>query len=215
MRVADIAPAAVILAAGEGRRLGGRNKAALEVAGEQFLAMIVRKLRALACKEISVVVAAPYAEVNRKSADALGIDCIENMQPELGMASSVSLGFEWAQQHYESDWLLLWPVDTPAVKEETLQALAKLSLSTERRGGAQACILQPRFADRGGHPICVHRDLWREFAKSRDFADGARAVVRAHRDKILRYSVEDSFVVKDVDRVGDLLAMSPELGQGN
>jgi CTP:molybdopterin cytidylyltransferase MocA len=96
--------AAVILAAGSGKRLGGAAKALLRIdrtptasevtsSDRTFLEAIVATAREVGCDEVVVVVGPPYGIEVAEHARALGARVVTNPDPARGMASSVALGF--------------------------------------------------------------------------------------------------------------------------
>ncbi len=190
----------VILAAGAGRRMGGKNKAMLLWQGQTFLQRIADCLRTLGDVECVVVVAEPHASETEREANRLGVSCIRNPSPERGMGSSVALGFSYASKHFAADACWLWPVDAPGVDVATLKNVRDLA--------GVGKILTPRFGERGGHPTLVGREVWRELEACESESAGARSVFR--RDPSRRHFVEvdDPTVRHDIDEPTDLEALS-------
>lgn len=194
---------AVILAAGAGARLGGVAKALLPRGDTTFLGSIVRTAAAagVAPEAIVVVVAAPHGDAVAREAARLGLwgQAVWNDEPARGMASSIALGFaalaERAGEHVHA--ALLWPVDHPAVRAATIEALAD---ALGERGELDAAI--PTVDGRGGHPPLIARALWPRLARCDEEADGARGVLRAA--SAVRVAVDDAGVVRDVDEPADL-----------
>ncbi|SCF86584.1 MobA-like NTP transferase domain-containing protein, partial [Streptomyces sp. Ncost-T6T-2b] len=83
--------AGVLLAAGGGRRLGGRPKALLEHRGRPLIEHAVRSLRNGGCGPLHVVLGAAAEEV-RARADLTGCAVSVNPGWEEGMGSSLRLG---------------------------------------------------------------------------------------------------------------------------
>ena len=187
----------VILAAGEGRRMGTKNKALLLWQGQSFLARIASLCKDIGVGEIVVVVAEPHATATEIAARELGLACVRNAHPEIGMAGSVALGFAHALEHFASETCWLWPVDAPAMGRETLDALAAHAHIGR--------ITTPRFAGRGGHPSLVGRDIWPELARCDGEPEGARTVFRRGAERRCYVDVGDAAVCHDVDRPEDLL----------
>jgi CTP:molybdopterin cytidylyltransferase MocA len=192
--------ALVVLAAGAGRRLGGVAKALLPVGGQSYLARIAATARAAGVVDGVVVVAPPYGAEVAVEARRLGLSVVENPRPELGMASSIELGFAWAQAHAELAAALLWPCDHPVVKEETVRALLAAGLADVDAGasaeaGPDAVI--PTVSGRGGHPALILRRLFSSLARCAALPEGARTVLRAAATH--RLEVSDLGCVSDVD----------------
>ncbi len=185
--------AAVILAAGAGRRLGGVAKALLTHGGRSYLAAIAATARSVGLIDAVVVVGAPFGTEVAAHARQLGLRVRVNPAPERGMASSVALGFAAiANGPAAAAWL--WPVDHPAVTEATLRQLIEALADRE--------VAQPRYRGAGGHPPLITRELWPRLAACAGAPGGARDVLRAAAR--VEVEVDDAGVVRDVDTPADL-----------
>jgi molybdenum cofactor cytidylyltransferase len=177
--------AAVILAAGAGARLGGRNKAALRLPdGRAFVEVVIGAAREAGVDRVVVVVGGPHEAETR--ALAAGAEIAVNREPERGMLSSLLAGLDVLGS---ADVALVWPVDHPRVRVAT----ARLVL--ERAGRDRVVV--PTFHGRGGHPSAFGAELFpalRAAATAREASAG-----RAER-----VEVDDEGVVRDVDTVEDL-----------
>jgi len=185
--------AAVILAAGAGRRLGGVAKALLPHRGATYLAAICATAREVGLVDAVVVVGAPFGNEVAAHARQLGLRVRVNPAPERGMASSVALGFAAvAGGPAAAAWL--WPVDHPAVAADTLRRLVDAL-------GAGIEVARPCHRGRGGHPPLIARAVWPALAACGGEADGARGVLR--RARSVDVEIEDPGVVHDVDLPAD------------
>lgn len=135
----------VVLAAGEGRRLGLGPKAHVLLGGEALLARVVRS-----CREAGLtrawVVGSPGDIRITAACDALAVEVVINPQPELGMASSVHVGLREAQRQ-RAGGALVFPVDHPLVRASTIARLAD-ALQDD-------AWVRPLHARRRGHPIAL------------------------------------------------------------
>ena len=192
-RTASMGIAAVIVAAGAGRRLGGVAKALLPYRGKSYLATIAATARAVGLVDAVVVVGEPFGQDVAAHARQLGLRVRVNPAPDRGMASSVALGFAAiANGPASAAWL--WPVDHPAVTESTLRRLVDTL--------GQAQVAQPRHGGHGGHPPLIGRALWPKLAACAGEPDGARGVLRAA--ELVAVAVDDPGVVRDIDTPADL-----------
>lgn len=192
--------AAVIVAAGAGRRLGGVAKALLPYRGTTYLAAIAATARAVGLVDAVVVVGEPFGDDVAAHARQLGLRVRVNPAPDRGMASSVALGFAAiANGPAQAAWL--WPVDHPAVMESTLRQLVDAFRAFPPSG---SIAVQPRHAGRGGHPPLCGRALWPKLATCAGEPDGARGVLRAAQ--LVAVDVDDPGVVQDIDTPADLEA---------
>jgi CTP:molybdopterin cytidylyltransferase MocA len=217
---AAIGIAAVIVAAGAGRRLGGVAKALLPYRGKSYLATIAATARAVGLVDAVVVVGEPFGQDVAAHARQLGLRVRVNPAPDRGMASSIALGFAAiANGPASAAWL--WPVDHPAVTESTLRRLVEAFgaddairgeahdaawPSQSLAGGASPLSrsAQPRHGGHGGHPPLVGRALWAALAACGGEPGGARGVLRAAQ--LIAVDVDDPGVVHDIDTPADLEA---------
>ena len=189
--------AAVILAAGAGRRLGGVAKALLPHRGRSYLAAIAATARAVGLVDAVVVVGEPFGAEVRAHAYTLGLRVQVNRAPDRGMASSVALGFAGILGGpAAAAWL--WPVDHPAVAVATLERLAAVLGDAE--------VARPCHRGSGGHPPLIARALWPRLAACTAEPDGARGIVRVARR--VDVEVDDPGVVRDVDTAADREAIA-------
>lgn len=195
--------AAVILAAGAGRRLGGVAKALLPHPAGSYLAAIAATARAVGWVDAVVVVGAPFGDEVAAHARRLGLRVRVNPAPERGMASSVALGFA-AIAGGPAGRAWLWPVDHPAVTAGTLRRLIAALGAALDAGGAE--VARPCYQGRGGHPPLIARALWPALAACADRPDGARGVLRAAR--VVAVEVDDPGVIHDVDTPADREAIA-------
>lgn len=141
--------AAVILAAGQGRRMG-EAKGLLSIAGVPALWHIVQTARASGVGEVVAVIGPPHGAQVHKVIEAHrgvgpAITWVWNAQPERGMLSSVKLGLAGLSSGL--DGVLIWPVDVPMVVPATTARLLDAGRSEP------PMLTIPSVGGRAGHPI--------------------------------------------------------------
>ena len=140
----------LILAAGAGRRMGNTPKALLELNGVSFLELVARASREGGCRNLWAVTRPGQTAIDTLAA-SLHIVTAENLDPERGMFSSVITGLGTALTATpEPDALLVFPVDHPRVKPETIASILRAFPTRPN-----ATWIQPTTEGRGGHPIAV------------------------------------------------------------
>jgi molybdenum cofactor cytidylyltransferase len=154
--------AAVILAAGSGRRMGG-PKALLRLGDETLLRRMARVALEAGCAPVLAVVGdwAP-------ALDDLAVQILVNAGAAEGMASSLRLGI--AALPLESEAVLLLTVDQPAVDAVLLRALLALAARDPDRPALCA------YADTLGIPAVVPRRLFTEL-KTLHGEQGAKPIL--------------------------------------
>jgi len=167
--------AAIILAGGEGRRMGG-PKALLSAGHESFLA---RACRLYARPGIGVVIAVLGAEAERVRREAglpAGVEVVWNQGWSQGMLTSVWRGLD-AAEALAADAVLLHPVDHPLVEPATIDRVARALAE-----GALAAV--PTWEARRGHPGGFGRALFGEL-RSAPPDRGARAVLASNEARVV------------------------------
>ncbi len=186
--------ARIILAAGEGRRMGGAVKALLDIRGKSALQCIAE----LAIGDGTTWVVTGYgASLVRREAEAMGLRVVHNPTWRKGQLSSVQCGL--AALDTDTKAVLVHPVDLPLVRQADVDRL----LDAWRQSGPQpppvAVVTHGR---RRGHPLLLRGDLIRDVLALGD--DGSlRDIVRAQGDAILHVPVENPGVLRDLDRPED------------
>ncbi len=182
--------AAVILAAGESRRMGF-PKALLELAGETFVDRLIGIFRAY-CSPVVVVTGHDAGDVEagaRRAAQAL---FVRNAAYRLGQLSSLQCGLKALPE--DCGGVLFTPVDYPAIQPGTV---ARLVEGFERRAPHELVVV-PRCGGRRGHPVACARALFDEILALPADAQ-ARDVIRRHRDATAYVDVEDPGILEDAD----------------
>ncbi|MFC1403693.1 MULTISPECIES: NTP transferase domain-containing protein [Streptacidiphilus] len=181
-------PVALLLAAGEGRRLGLGPKALLPYQGRPLVEHALAVLRAGGCERIVVVLGAGAEEVLATA--ELG-DCtvVRNGDWRTGMGSSLRAGL--GALPADAPAVLVSLVDTPGV---TPAAVARV-LAAE--GFAAAA-----YGGRRGHPVRIPAGYWGEAARGAVGDAGARALFAARASELLLVECGDVASGDDVDTVG-------------
>jgi len=179
---------ALVLAAGRSERMG-RPKALLPLRETTFLGAILRTIESSRVEEARVVLGEDAGEIRA----ACGLrDPIVVLNRDAGspMIASVRCGLRALP--LETKGVLLWPVDHPLVRAETVDLIVD---AFEQR---QPGIVLPVCGGKRGHPVLFSTRLVPELVAAPDTA-GARHVVRAHEGELLEVPVEDVGVVTDID----------------
>jgi nicotine blue oxidoreductase len=166
---------AIVLAAGEGRRMGG-PKALLRLGDETFLA---RAVRLLARPGVASVVAVLGADAERVRAEAglpSPVEVVVNPSWREGMLSSVWRGLD-AAEGQGAEAVLLHPVDHPLVEPATVDRVVEAL-------AASASIAVPAWEGRRGHPGGFRQALFAEL-RAAPPERGARAVLAADPQRVV------------------------------
>jgi CTP:molybdopterin cytidylyltransferase MocA len=167
--------AGVILAAGEGRRMGG-PKALLRSGGETFVARTARLLADSGADPVIAVLGHESDRVESEAGLPPGVLVVRNPRYRDGMLTSVLAGVA-AAEATGAEALLLHPVDHPLVASATIERVVVALLAGAR-------IAVPSHEGRRGHPGGFAASAWPAL-RAAPLDVGARAVLRDHPDWII------------------------------
>lgn len=137
MRVAGL-----ILAGGEGRRMGGRDKALVDLAGRPLLAHVRDRF----APQVGPLAVSANGDPARLA--GFGLPVLADETPGLGPLSGVLAGLDWARAA-GADRLATVAVDTPFLPADLVARLAaaagpgQVALAATARGPHPTCALWP------------------------------------------------------------------------
>ncbi|MGW0842755.1 nucleotidyltransferase family protein [Streptomyces sp. NPDC002787] len=190
--------AGLLLAAGGGRRLGGRPKALLTHRGRPLVEYAVAALRAGGCTRVHVVLGAEAATV-RARAELPGCVLVDNPEWAQGMGSSLRAGLE-SLTGTGVDAVLVSLVDQPGIGPE---AVARVLAA--HRPDPRGALVAAAYDGRRGHPVLFGADHWPDIAATAHGDQGARAYLKAHEEAITLVECGDVALPYDIDTEADLI----------
>ena len=182
--------AAVVLSAGESSRMG-RPKALLPIDGQTFIERIVGALKRGGLERI-VVVLGFDAEEMRKEIEHLPVEIVVNPAYQRGQLSSLQSALRHLAGATNCDGVMVHLVDHPYVDAKLIDLMLR------RFSETKSLIVVPRHQGKRGHPVIFSRALFSELLNA-PMAEGAKAVVNAHRDETLEIDTEDVGITLDID----------------
>ncbi|MDD5089204.1 MAG: nucleotidyltransferase family protein [bacterium] len=182
---------AVVLAAGQGRRIG-RPKAFLSVGGVTFLQRVLRTLSEAGISNVVCVVSPAVHETVESTLP--GAPLVVNPDPDSDMMTSLRLGIA---QLSDGEGCFAVPVDHPFVRAETYRELMAVF-----KKHPEAVVL-PVYQKRGGHPALLPL-RWARGLPDASWEDGLRGAMRACGVLVMRTAVDDPGVLRNVNTLSDL-----------
>jgi molybdenum cofactor cytidylyltransferase len=180
----------LLLAAGVSERFGS-NKLLANLDGQPLVLHSAKTLKA--CEMTIAVVRANDHRLQQLLQQA-GISIVINHRAEDGMGSSIAAGVKASR---ESDGWCILPADMPAIQKSTTQVIVDAL-----RGGAQLAV--PSYQTHRGHPVGFSK-LFGNRLELLNGEIGARSILAAHPDQVVRLAVDDPGILQDIDRPEDLL----------
>ena len=180
--------AGILLAAGEGTRLG-RPKALVEVGGRTFAEHGVALLRDGGADPVLVVTGAVPVTLP-------GVVTVHNRDWTTGMGSSLATGLH-ALAETDVGAAIVALADQPLVGAEAVRRLIAAYV-----GGASVAVACYDGAQR--NPVLIARDYWQNVLQLATGDTGARPFLRANPDLVTSVECGDTGSPDDVDTDADL-----------
>lgn len=180
----------IVLAAGEGRRIG-TPKAFLKIDNISFLETAIKKLNDAGMDEIVVIKKEEYKiDLNNYK-----IKIVINPEENGSMLSSIFYGIK---NHGESvDGYMIYPVDFPFVKTETLKRMLNEFIKNKY------AVIIPEYENQNGHPIIIPKSI-AEKIDDINLEGGLRNVIERSNAEIMKIKVDDKGVIENINYKEDL-----------
>ena len=182
--------AAILLAAGESRRMGSL-KALLPWQGSTLLAHQMSSLRQAGVDQVVVVLGHEAGRLKPEVEGREGVIWRVNPDYWQGKTTSIKAGLNALNPGQQSAVIIL-NVDQPR-SAETIRHL----LQQHREGGRSITI--PGYRGKGGHPIVVDSSLLEELKSIDEESMGVKAVVRRHQEATLLVEMDTPEVLWDLN----------------
>ena len=185
---------AIILSAGEGKRIGF-NKALLDWGGEK---LINYQIKSLSHKDVTerIVVIGSESEKVRKTIPRNGVKIIENKDYLKGKTSSIKKGIS-SIENKDNDVLLI-AVDQPR-STDLINDVVNFHLSNPLKEK----ISMPYKEGHGGHPIIFSNSFLGDLSDISEENFGIREVITKNTNSIIRFKTKDFSSNIDINTLED------------
>lgn len=187
--------AAVLLAAGAGKRFGGDKLLHPLEDGVAIAAHAARNLVAAGLDVVAVVRWGDFPLYDMMEQEGCQVTMFQGAAR--GMGASLAHGITHARG---ADGWIVALADMPRIAPATIRRIA-----AELEGGA--LIAAPTCKGERGHPVGFGAGLRGELA-ALDGDQGARSIVERHQDALKLVECDDPGILLDIDRKGDLASLA-------
>jgi molybdenum cofactor cytidylyltransferase len=193
--------AVLLLAAGQGSRLGSHPKALLKQDGETLLNRLLDAVEPFNPIEFIVVTgfhgeAIEQSLMQMDSSFSRSIRLLRNPNPELGQASSVRIGIEALQSNF--DVLLITLSDQPAITKTEISQI--LNAFSQRSAGTE--MLLPMVHGQRGNPVLFSKKALQNTVAIPNLS--CRAYMDEHPEQVQLWETNNPAFVADVDTPEDM-----------
>jgi CTP:molybdopterin cytidylyltransferase MocA len=186
----------VLLAAGAGRRMGGRPKALLELGG---VPLVLRQLIALSDAGVDelVIVLGHHAQQILPVIEHFPLTVVHNPRPDDGQVSSQRLGL--AALNPRLDAVLVALADQPLIGEQDITSL----IGAFKKRPEGTAVVVPRVAGQPGNPV-IFSDAVREQILAGEGDVGCRQWRSANPRAVHHFDTESQRFIVDLDTPEDV-----------
>ena len=177
---------AILLAAGQSKRMNGENKLTKEIQGAPLIKHSVKSILASSIDELIVVLGHQKETIEKLIDKNKKIKFVFNKDFESGIASSIKTGLNNLSEKTEVFFICLG--DMPMVNPNIYNQLIK---SINKRE-----IIVPTYKGQQGNPVLFAKSM-REKIINISGDVGAKKILELNKDKILNLEINDQCVIKD------------------
>ena len=187
---------AILLAAGQSKRMGGENKLTKKIQDVPLIKLSVKNILASSVNEL-IIVLGHQREIIEKLIDKHEkIKFVSNKDFESGMASSIKTGLNHLSNNTEAFFICLG--DMPMVNSDIYNQLIKSK--------NQKNIIVPTYNDQQGNPVLFDKSM-REKVTDITGDAGAKKILELNKDKILNLEINDQSITKGFNTKGDFSSL--------
>ena len=177
---------AILLTAGQSKRMNGENKLTKEIQGTPLIKHSVKNILASSIDELIVVLGHQKETIEKLIDKNKKIKFVFNKDFESGIASSIKTGLNNLSEKTEAFFICLG--DMPMVNPNIYNQLIK---SINKRE-----IIVPTYKGQQGNPVLFTKSMKEKIINiSADV--GAKKILELNKDKILNLEINDQCVTKN------------------
>ena len=183
---------AILLAAGQSKRMNGENKLTKEIQGTPLIKHSVRNILASSIGELIIVLGHQKRIVEEVIGKNEKIKFVFNKDFESGMASSIKAGLNHLSEDTEAFFICLG--DMPMVNKDIFNLLIKSKNNRE--------IIVPTYKNKQGNPILFSKSMKKKIMTIEGDA-GAKKVLELNKDKTLNIETNDQSITKNFNTLNN------------
>jgi molybdenum cofactor cytidylyltransferase len=186
---------AIVLAAGQSRRMGEHNKLILPLDNQSMLERVVVSVLDSDIDDV-VVVTGFESDKIQSAIQSYGVSMVFNQDYASGMASSLRCGLEALNETVDGAIIIL--ADMPFINAELINQLI-----SQYHDECELChIVAPRYKGKRGNPVLWDKRYFNEM-KNLSGDQGAKSLLKKYADDIAMVEVASDSIFIDVDTPKD------------
>ena len=177
---------AILLAAGQSKRMDGENKLTKGIQGIPLIKLSVKNILASSVNELIVVLGYQKEIIEKLIDKNEKIKFVFNNNFESGMASSIKIGLNNLSEKTEAFFICLG--DMPMINQDVYNQLIRSRNNKE--------IIVPTYKGQQRNPILFSKSM-KSIIISIEGDIGAKKILEQNKDKILKVKIDDINITKD------------------
>jgi molybdenum cofactor cytidylyltransferase len=183
----------IILAAGEGKRMG-KVKLALPLGDKQLIEWVLQAVKLAPLDKYFLVVRPEDKEII-KIGESWGAEIVLNPEYRSGMSSSIRKALDQiSSEELEGFFVILG--DEPLINSSLLYKMLRAFTPGKKE------MIVPFYKDRQGNPVFFD-GYWKDELMKLSGDVGGRVLIKAHPERIKRFKISDESIFLDIDREED------------
>ena len=188
---------AILLAAGQSKRMNGENKLAKKIKGIPLIKCALNNILKSSVNEI-IIVLGYQSEIIEKLIDKNDkIKFVFNPNFETGMASSIKKGVENLSKETNAFFISLG--DMPSINYDTYDQLIECKKNQK--------IIVPMFKGQKGNPVLFPKSF-EKIMLSIQGDYGAKKILENNKKQVLNIEINDPGIIKDIDVLDDFNSLT-------
>ena len=187
---------AIVLAAGQSKRMGGDNKLMKKYNKKYLINHIIGTLIKSKVKKIIVVLGFQSSKVRKITVKNKKINFVFNKNYKSGMASSIKTGLKRISKR--SIGFLIVQADMPLISKKIVDSLCYAVRNSNKE------IVAPIYKSNMGNPIGFKRSMTRILNKTSGDS-GAKKMIKRNKKKLSFIKVNSKSIFKDFNTQRDFL----------
>ena len=179
---------AILLAAGQSKRMNGENKLSKKIQGIPLIKLSVKNILASSIDELIIVLGYQKEIIEKLIDKNEKIKFVFNKDFESGMASSIKIGLDNLSEKTDAFFICLG--DMPMVNHNIYNQLIKSKNNKE--------IIVPNYKGQQGNPVLFNKSMKEKIINITGDV-GAKNILELNKDKILNLEINDQGVTKGFD----------------
>ena len=177
---------AILLAAGQSKRMVGENKLAKKIQGVPLIKHSVKNILAASIDELIIVLGYQKEIIEKLIDKNEKIKFVFNKDFESGMASSIKTGLDNLSEKTEAFFVCLG--DMPMVNHDIYNQIIRSKNNKE--------IIVPTYKGQQGNPVLFSNSMRNKIMNIQGDI-GAKKILELNKDKILNLDINDQSITKD------------------